>query len=112
MAPLPAGKLDRRVTSPQASETTMPSGQRVPSWSTLATVWAWKKDIRSRERFAAQQEIAEETTVFVIRYRDDVTVEMQLTHDGKTYRIEGLAELGRREGLEITATAILPGALP
>lgn len=105
---LAAGRLDRRITIEQPSFSQDASGQPVATWSTLATVWGAKKDIRGRERFAAEQEIAEETTVFLIRWRNDVTVEMRLVHDAKTYRIEGLAETGRREGLEITAVAILP----
>lgn len=105
---VPAGRLDRQIIIQSPTATQDSYGEEIVTWSTFASVWAWKKDIRGRERFAAAQELAEEMTVFVIPWLDGVTVKMRVTGDGKTYRIEGLAELGRHEGLEIAAVAVLP----
>ena len=102
------GSLDRRVTIRTFTEAPDASGQPVITWSDLITVAASKRDVTARERFAARQELAQQTSVFRIRHRTDVTVEMRLVYDSKTYDIQGLAELGRREGLDITARAIVP----
>lgn len=79
-----------------------PSG----AWTTFANVWAAKSDIRARERFAADQDLAEEAAVFRIWWLAGVTPAMRIVHDSKTWEITGVAEVGRREGLEISAQAI------
>ena len=100
-----AGRLDRLITIGEFTSVQDSYGQEIETWPEFATVWAEKIDIKARERFAAQQDIAEETTRFRIRWLAGVTPKMRIQHDGKTYDIEGIAELGRRAGLEITATA-------
>ena len=101
------GRLDRRITIQSFTEAQDAVGELIKTWSDLITVSASKLDVTGRERFAARQELAQETTVFRIRHRTDINVEMRISYDSKLYDIEGLAELGRREGLDITATAIL-----
>lgn len=103
-----AGRMDRLITIQQRSDSQDSYGQPVPSWSTLAEVWADKKDVKASERFASEQRIAEQTTVFRIYWRDDVTAKMRVSYDGKVYDINGVAEIGRREGLELTTTATVP----
>ena len=100
-----AGKMDRWITIEQFTAVQDSYGQETETWSEFKSVWAEKVDIKARERFAAQQDIAEETTRFRLRWLEDVTPKMRIVLDGKTYDIEGIAELGRRAGLEITATA-------
>jgi SPP1 family predicted phage head-tail adaptor len=104
--PLNAGRLDRRITIEIKTVAQDEFGQPVETWTTLATVWAHKRDIRASEKFRAQQEIAEEAAVFEIRWRSGIDAGDRLVHDGKTYDIEGVAEIGRREGLELMATAV------
>lgn len=97
-----AGELDRRVTIEQPTETRDSYGEPVTTWSELATVWASREDMRGQERFTAQQVHSELTTVFRMRYRDDVTTKMRLKENGVIFDIEEVVETGRREGLEIT----------
>ena len=104
-----AGPLDRRVTIEAPTPTQNSFGEPVEAWSELATVWARKRDVRASERFTAQQRLAQETAVFEIRFRSDVTPKMRLVEGGKVYTIDGIAEIRRREGLEIAATAVVPG---
>lgn len=103
--PMSAGQLDRRITIEQETETVSPSGGVVVTWATVATVWAAKMDVRPRERYAAATDLATETTTFRIRWRSGITPEMRITYDGKVYNIEGIAEVGRRIALDLTATA-------
>lgn len=100
-----AGRMDRRITIERRADVQDAAGEPVPGWDLVAERWAQKRDVRGRERFAAEQEIGEETAVFVIRWLAGIDSSMRIRHDGKVYGIVGLAEIGRREGLEITATA-------
>lgn len=102
-----AGRLDRRVTIQQRTLERNAYGEQVETWSTLATVWGQRQDLRGREFYAARQVVAEVTTVFRLRYRTDVTVLNRLVCEGVTYDINQVSELGRHDGLEILATARL-----
>lgn len=103
-----AGELDRRITIERYSATTNDLGEEVGSWTPLATVWAAKTDIRDSERFVAQQVNSSITTRFQIRYLTklaDLDAKDRLTHGELVYGIVAVKEIGRREGIEITAAA-------
>lgn len=104
-----AGSMDRYIEIQTPDFTTDAAGERIATWSTYANVWAAKRDVTAREKFAGDQDLAEETAVFRLWWLDGVNATMQIVHDGKVYGIEGVAEIGRREGLELTARAV---ALP
>ena len=74
--------------------------------TTVATVWANRISIRSRERFAAQADLAVQTDRWQIYWRSDVTEDMWLTYDGIDYKITGIAEMGFKEGLELTTERV------
>lgn len=103
-----AGRLDRQVELRHRVLTRNgTTGEEVETWpSAYATVWAGKRDIRGREFFAAQQVNSEVSTVWQIRYRDDVLMTDRLVIDGLDYNVVSIGEIGRREGLEIMATAV------
>lgn len=102
-----AGRLDRQVELRHVVLTrNSTTGEEVEAYSTYATVWAGKRDIRGREFFAAQQVNSEVSTVWQIRYRDDVRMTDRLVIDGLDYNVVSIGEIGRREGLEIMATAV------
>lgn len=100
-----AGKLDRRITIEQAAYSQDDFGQEQPVWTTFAERAAQRMDMKGTERFAANQVMATITATFRIRYLPGLKPTMRIVHEGKTYDITGIAELGRRRGLEITATA-------
>jgi SPP1 family predicted phage head-tail adaptor len=104
-----AGDLDRRIRIERASSTQDPgSGENVETWTALATVWASKRDVSDRERIAAAEVQAEITTRFIIRYSStvaSVNPKDRIIFDGRTYGIEAVKEVGRREGIELTAAA-------
>lgn len=105
-----AGSLDTRIElRRRVLARDEESGQTRESWpEAYATVWAEKRDLRSREFLAAQQINATISTVFRIRYRSDVlaTDRIVLVSDGTQYNIEPPAEIGRRRRLEIMASAV------
>ena len=103
-----AGYLDRSaVLKHQVLTKNTTTGEDEVSYSAYATVWAGKRDLRGREFFSAQQVNADITTTWQIRYRTDVVPSDQIVVDDVAYNISSIAEIGRREGLEIQATAVL-----
>jgi len=103
-----AGKLDRRITIQSQSASQDGAGESVPTWAPLCTVWAHTASLRGKEPFQGQEFNAQMTTVFTIRWRDDVDVTMRVIFDGDTYDVFSVYEIGRREGLEIAALAMVP----
>ena len=99
------GKLDRRATLQRRVLTPNTQNEQVESWTDYATVWAEKLDLRGREFYAANQEQGEVTTKFRIRYRSDVLMTDRIVCDGLTYDITSIAEVGRRQVLELLADA-------
>ena len=72
-------------------------------------VYASRREVGGGETLADQQEQATSKTVFRIWYRPDVTETWKVWETGPgaagtTYDIDAIKEIGRREGLEITAT--------
>jgi SPP1 family predicted phage head-tail adaptor len=103
-----AGRLDRRVTLQQRTLAQDAQGQQIETWTDVDTVWASKRDLRGREFFAAEATNAEASTVFEIRYRADVTVLNRLVYAGVTHRIIQVAEIGRRQGLQLICAGKVP----
>src|SRR5262245_20493120 len=100
------GKLDRRITLQQATVTYDSLNNPIQTWGDLATVWASRQDMSDTERVAASEVGADMTTRFQIRWSNLVSVlnpKDRLTFDGNSYEIVNVKEIGRREGIEITA---------
>lgn len=102
-----AGRLDRIVTIQRMTVTQDETGQPVETFATWRVLKMGKKDIRADERLRSDQELATETTVFVSHWITGLLTTDRLIAEDKAYDILGLAELGRRSGLEITAKANL-----
>jgi SPP1 family predicted phage head-tail adaptor len=103
-----AGPLDRRVTLRRASVKTNDFGEDVETWGDLAIVWAARAEVSNRERFAAQEVGATLVARFRVRYSQrihDLSPLDRIMVDGREHNITGVAEIGRREGFEITAAA-------
>lgn len=106
LRPLDAGRLDRRVALLRRTTAQNAYGEQVPTWTEFATVWAEKLDVIGREYFAAQQTQAGATTRWRMRYRSDLTELDRLSHGGVLYDIRNVAEIGRRDGIEIIADKV------
>lgn len=96
------GKLDRRIqlqsqAAGNDSEYNQPNG----SWSTYATVWAFKEHHQEREGEADGKRYASYAMYFTIRWRSDVESNHRVVFGDDTYEIRGAPrELGRREFLK------------
>lgn len=105
---MPNMSLDRRVAISRRSSTLNDFNEPVDSWSTLATVWASVVPISDGERLRAGETLAQKSSRFTIRWSatvDGVDPRDRIVFDGSTYDIQGVKKLGRKQFLEITATA-------
>ena len=76
-------------------------------------VWASVKPVSDGERFRADSVFDDLTVRMQIRwsaFSSGITTHDRVVFDGDTYGIAGIKEIGRRVGLEITATR-LPDAV-
>lgn len=96
---------NRLVEIQKVTETPDAFGQPIETWSKFRDWWVERRDVRGRERFRSDQDIAERTSIFTGRWFAGLTAKMRIVHDGLIWDIEGLAEIGRRHELEVTATA-------
>ena len=103
-----AGKMDRRIVIERYIETQDASGQPVRSYEPqepVATVWAEYVPARGGEALAANQaQVASLGGVFRIRWMAGLDETMQVIHEGEVWGIDAIAEIGRREGLELQVT--------
>ena len=103
-----AGKLDRRVQFRRftASDDGFAT---VQAWADYGLpVWAERRLVSDREQVAAAQVAASITARFLVRCSDltgAITPKDRLICEGREYDITGVKEIGRREGVEITAAA-------
>lgn len=100
-----AGRLDRRITIEQPSTSQDSLGEEVTTWSTFATAWADRIDMRGRERFDADQDIATRIATFRLRWLAGVTDEMRIQDEGAAWYVTGVAGDEREGWLELTAEA-------
>ena len=103
-----AGNLDRRIVIERATVSRDQYNAPVEAWAELATVWASKTDVKDGERMRADAVSSEITTRFRIRYSAtvaDVNPKDRVRFEGRIYDIVAVKEIGRREGIEITASA-------
>lgn len=100
-----AGNLDRRISILRAGAATDDGYTMVPgALGLLATRWAAWKPVTRREQYEDAANIAKAEGTFWLR-SDSTTRQIvetdKLVHDGRTYEILGLSEIGRREGIEL-----------
>jgi len=100
------GRMDRRIIFQKKILETNSLGEKVEvRREDLFEVWAEAIPIRGREYFEAKQLIANFDMKFRVYYRKEITPLIGILFEGRTYDIQSVAELGRREYLEILAVA-------
>lgn len=87
------GDMRTRVTFQVSSRTSDGQGGFVESWANLDAdpgyVWGYLAATSSRERLFAEQMQYQRTHVLLIRFRPDITNEMRLTYDNRTFQVKG-----------------------
>jgi len=100
-----AGELDRRVLIQRRAPLRNEHGEEIAGWVDIATVWAKVERVSGGEEFKAEQRSNRQQVRITIRYRPGIDPTMRAVYDGETYDIEDVGELGRRDGLVLTAYA-------
>jgi len=102
-----AGKLDRRIRIEQPQLAKNAAGEKTRTWIPLAlNVAAGIAFPSTRQAMSGQQLVSEIDATFTLRYRTDLAPkeDRRIVFDGRTYRIKGVREIGRRVGLEVDCT--------
>ncbi len=111
-----ASKLDRliRIERPIADDSLDGAGSG--QWLLVDEVYAEVQDVLPSRTIAPPPEpmpAAVRTSRVRIRYRSDIAAGMRVNFEGRIMKIApGIAELGRREGLEFLAHEHLPAGNP
>jgi SPP1 family predicted phage head-tail adaptor len=103
-----AGRLDSRIVLKRRQAGANGFGEPLDEWTTLATVWAHVAPVSDGERWRAGETLAAKLCRFTIRWSSTVSAldpRDQIEYDGRTWDIQGVKEIGRREMIEITAAA-------
>lgn len=98
-----AGRMDRRITIEEVTETQNSYGAASESWSTFKTVWAEVKPVKGKEFFLDEQVNARLDIIFRIRWLEGLNTKMRISYNEQHYNIDSIVELGRREGFQINA---------
>lgn len=102
-----AGRMDQRITIERKTRTSDGMGGFTETWAEQGTIWAEVLPLSTREIWNAMQISAETRFRVRVRFRGDAngspyyTSADRVTWRGRTYGIERVVEIGRREGLEI-----------
>jgi SPP1 family predicted phage head-tail adaptor len=108
-----AGQLDRRLTLVRASTVEDAFGGETSSvWSAVSTFWGSRYDVSDGERARAAQVGSFLTTRFQVRFSpiaSTITAKDRIECDGEVFEVTGVKLVGRRDGVEITATALKDG---
>lgn len=113
-APMESGERDKQVTIQRLTDSAGSSRFPVEDWTTLPaiTMFASRRDLGSRERFAASQLSTPADVRWEINYRADmdpdivnVTKTRRLVYQGRVYDIVAASQIGRQEGVELLTLA-------
>lgn len=101
------GRLDRRIVIERF--TLVDDGMNeVEQFAELATVWASYTPAKGSERFELAGREAMVPVMFGIRWQPwspQINPKDRIVYNGQVFNLTAVTEIGRREGLELYATA-------
>ena len=106
-----AGDLKHRITLRRAVTITDSRGNRIKSYTDIASVMAGMKDVSGRDLYAALGAQAEDLVTFSIRWREDLDASCRIVRGLETYEIKQVNHLGyKRDFMQLKARQIREGA--
>lgn len=101
-----SGKLDRRVTFQVKTVGKDVYGAQTTSWADSFTTFAQVMELTGKEIFGTDEDVTQKISranvKLKIRFRTDINVtDYRFIHNSNTYDIFSIAELGRKDGLEV-----------
>jgi len=97
------GRLDRKITIEERTDSQNTLGEPVAVWSTYHQAFANVQKAGGSENTRTGSIVAENRVKFKIRFFDGITEDMRIVYNGNYYDILQIQELNR-EGLWITAS--------
>lgn len=102
-------RLDQRITLERPSVTRGAYGEEVVTWTPVASCWAAVVDQVTPtkggdETVVADLRLLASRTRITLRYLAGITTDMRVQWPARSriFQITGMAELGRRDGIELT----------
>ncbi len=97
------GTFDRFIRIEQKSVSKNTFGEEVEEWVEVESMHAEKYDKVNKESFQANQKTAIVSTVFTFYFLEGITETMRIIDldSNKVYEIEGIKEIGHKEGLQL-----------
>jgi SPP1 family predicted phage head-tail adaptor len=93
------GKLDRRITFQQATQTRNANGEVIDTWSDYASRWAAIEYGGGSDVVEGDRLLAQSTNKFTVRYDSRINKSMRIKYKHWFYNIIRLTELGRNDFL-------------
>ena len=103
-----AGPLDRRLQILRAPVVDDGYQTRLGEFAVIGTIWGARRDVSDGERQRSGMIGAEITARFQVRssvFSRAITPKDRLREGGREFDITGIKEIGRQDGLEISARA-------
>lgn len=101
-----AGLRNVRLTIENKTVVRTPAGDETETWTTLATVWAARSDLRGEEFYAANSLLTRVDALFRIVYIDGVSVLSRLKVGSDTFDVTRVVRVGaKRRELELYASS-------
>ena len=101
------GRLNNRVTIQQPATGQDEIGQPIPTWSTLAEVWANVRHLNGVETIKAGAEMSAVKASIRIRRRADVTAAMRVVLGSTVYQVKAvLQDEGKREWTDLVCEVV------
>jgi SPP1 family predicted phage head-tail adaptor len=82
-----AGRLNKKVTIQQVTETQDGKGGIIPAWATFAPAWAAIEPLAGKEYLSSKQVNAETSVKIRIRYLANITSKMRVKYGTRIYEI-------------------------
>jgi len=105
---LDVNKMDRMITVLRAQISKDSFNADITTWLPSAEVWAEAEPVSDGEKFRAGESLSSKVYRFRIRHSPEVSgidPKHRIRFEDRIYDVNGVKEIGRRIGLEITATA-------
>ncbi len=101
-----AGKLDRTIIVSRFDAGAVNAyGTPEPTYAPIATVRAQVVQSSTEEFLSGQGATAETAIIFRIRYIPGLTTADRVGHEGRSFNLIEIKEIGRRHGLELRCEA-------
>lgn len=108
MSGLSGGELDRAIVLQVSTSTQDESGDPIVTWADEETIWAQWLPAGTREAYLAQQRLAAHIDGVLRVYDLDTRPtpdRYRVVFDGRAFDIQGVTEMGRGDGLELSVVA-------